>query len=75
MFAVATDERLSRVGCDFWYTDLAGGRVENQREGRGSRGTDRETFRVENRAERRNRTESERNRTTIIIVKTEYLAG
>lgn len=35
MFAVATDVRLSRVGCDFWYTDHdgggGGGRVENRR--------------------------------------------
>lgn len=73
MFAVATDERLSRVGCDFWYTNLAGGRPENRREGRGDGNKQRRS--AENSAEERRRIESERNRTTIIIVKTEYLAG
>lgn len=73
MFAVATDERLSRVGCDFWYTNLAGGRLENRREGRGDGNKQRRS--AENSAEERRRIESERNRTTIIIVKTEYLAG
>lgn len=37
MFAVATDVRLSRVGCDFWYTDHGGGGGDGG--GKSARGT------------------------------------